>query len=358
MFRPPTMDLDQRYIELNAIRQIRTLTRDERLEFEGLYNSRQAAANSPEVLAAKQENERLQQQLQAEQHAIAVEQNFKRVFNTVITFPDGTKKLAVDNTSNRNFLRDWAEGGVAEAGNYPDIVEWFKDVMKSPIARDQLAWEVYRTKQQKAQQRAADERARRAYFAQECREHSVSETEANFQLWAECSNPAITTLGDGRIYVMEQAAGTWENSEPKELSRAQDYELKKWAQERADAAKKAFDQKQLRLHQLQRAPATSENLAELKEMVAQERNQYDPLAAARERQIKAIQTQYIQDQQRGYREPLPRHFTQALITSYKFDARQMKEILDRYGRARVTARIVGISEIPDPNGGSGKISLE
>lgn len=229
MYRPQTTD---RLTELDQIRHMRRLSRDEPIELEALFNSRQAAANSPEVLAAKAENERLQQQFQFQQETIQIEARWRRLFETVV---NGSQP--VDTTANREIIKSWLHPGET----FIDSRAWFLQVLKeNPPLGNQISWKKFLTKAEQKAQAESDERSLRAHFAAVCRAHGISECTANWSVWHQIADPVITEQFDGHPVVTDDEG----NEYP--LVPATELEKENWA-------KQQFDQHQADLRRMQKA---------------------------------------------------------------------------------------------------------
>jgi hypothetical protein len=106
-------------------------------------------------------------------------------------------KMPVDNAANRKIVFGWLHPGEQPT------VEWFKRVLaEQPGLADQISWEPVLSPSQRKQAEAAALARDRDIFSALCRDLSLSECEANFNVWR--STNSISGLAPARQEEIEK----------------------------------------------------------------------------------------------------------------------------------------------------------
>ena len=321
-----------RFLELKQIAQIRKLDPDEQFEFDALQRARNAAAQDPVLRHAKAEAAR-----QADEHARrAAAANSYAIWQTLCNTPvDG--KYLVDNEANFRIVASWQHPGEI-IQNYP---EWLVRILKEmPSLKTQVGWYTRPTPAQQVLQRKEDQKRLREQFELACKTHGLALNEANFNIWRSVPDGVISVFNGSPCILNEDGSTV-------DLIPASQEQIDQWA---SDARQKVVDQHQAKLKDM----AARNDLAGLRAEAAREyAEKHSPQTLAdvqQERVYKELRSQYEKDSQAGFWEPLPAVFTKKQI--YTWNAAEMRKQMSRYGASRITARIHGLTEMPDGNGGT------
>lgn len=119
----------------------------------------------------------------------------------------------------------------------------------------------------------------------------------------------------------------------------------------SELQKYAAEKETARIQNLEHLAQTN-NIPELRKIAKQDAERFPErqLTAMQQHQQDELRYRYQQDTLAGYRTPLPASITKEQI--YKWDANEMRRQMRRYGASRITARLQGVTEIPDDHGGT------
>lgn len=291
--------------------------------FAELEQKRQAGGLTPA--------EKKQWEILFNQDEYAVEQIFRT--------PVGGK-VAIPNEANRRIIWQWAQG---EMEPIADIRVWFGNIFReNPSLAHQLAWQDQKMLDPAYQAELAtkNEKELRARFLEVCKNHGIAENQSNFNLWVHSGPDPVVSWFNGPCIVLE-------DGDTLELTPATSAQKDEWRRERAE---KAFQANQEHLRNLVAKNDVAGLRAAAAAEYAEKHNPQTVATAQQQRVYKELQIQYERDTLAGFRDPLPAVFTKQRI--YTWDATEMRRQIRRYGASRITARIHGVTEVPDGNGGT------